>query len=182
MTLITVEDELLIFIMKLRLDLPYFDFATRYSVSITTIQNNFLTYLHACHEIFFVGCMCKISSLEKNKASLPDSFGDIASCRVIIDCTEFPIETPRKDLEAAGQSFSSYKHYLSAKYLIGVGPNGTITFISEDFFGSASDKMITDESKIILYLKFKFSNQNIVFLARDEVILSLYLTFKVRYH
>ena len=66
----TVEDELLIFIMKLRLDLPYFDLATRYSVSITTIQNIFLTYLHARHEIFFVGCMCKIPSLEKNKASL----------------------------------------------------------------------------------------------------------------
>jgi len=58
-TSITVEDELLIFIMKLRLDLPYFDLVTRYSVSITTIQNIFLTYLHACHEIFFVGCMCK---------------------------------------------------------------------------------------------------------------------------
>ena len=152
-TSITVEDELLIFIMKLRLDLPYFDLATRYSVSITTIQNIFLTYLHACHEIFLVGCMFKIPSLEKNKASLPDSFGGIANCHVIIDCTEFPIETPRKDLEAAGQSFSNHKHYLSAKYLIGVAPNGTITFISEGFPGSASDKMITRESKMISHLK-----------------------------
>ena len=72
---------------------------------------------------------------------------------MIIDCTEFQIETPRKDLEAAGQSFSNYKHYLSAKYLIGVAPNGAITFISEGFPGSASDKMITDESKIISHLK-----------------------------
>ena len=91
--------------MKLRLDLPYFDLATRYSVSITTIQNIFLTYLHACYEI---DCMCKIPSLEKNKASLPDSFGGVANRR-------FQIETPRKYLEAAGQAFSNYKHYLSAE-------------------------------------------------------------------
>lgn len=72
--------------MKLRLDLPYFDLA---SVSITTIQNIFLTYLHAFHEIFFVGCMNKIPSLHGvGKASLPESFGDIANCRVIIDCTK----------------------------------------------------------------------------------------------
>jgi hypothetical protein len=72
---ISVEDEILIFLMKLRLDLPYFDLGSRYSVSITTIQNIFLTYLHAFHEIFFVGCMNQIPSLEKNKASLPESFG-----------------------------------------------------------------------------------------------------------
>ena len=83
---------------------------------------------------------------KKNKASLPDSFGGVANCR-------FQIETPRKYLEAAGQSFSNYKHYLSAKYLIGVAANGAITFISEGFPGSASDKMITDQSKIISHLK-----------------------------
>ena len=59
-------------------------------------------------------------------ASLPDSLGGIANCLVIIDCTEFQIETPQKDLEVAGQSFSNYKHYLSAKYLIGVARNGAI--------------------------------------------------------
>jgi len=72
---------------------------------------------------------------------------------VITDCTEFQIETPRRDLEAAGQSFSNYKHYFSAKYLIGVAPNGAITFISGGFPGSARDKMITNESRIISHLK-----------------------------
>ena len=154
-TKISVEDELLIFLTKLRLDLPYFDLGSRYSVSITTIQNIFLTYLHAFHEIFFVGCMNKIPSLEKNKASLPESFGDIANCRVIIDCTEFRIESPRKDLNAAAQTFSNYKHYLSSKFLIGVAPNGTITFVSQGFPGSASDKIITEESKIISHLEVR---------------------------
>ena len=99
-TTISMEDEVLILLMKLKLDLPYFDLARRYSVSITIIQNIFVTYLHAFHGVFFVGCMDKVPSLEKNKASLPQSFGDIANCRVIIDCTELRIESPRKDHEA----------------------------------------------------------------------------------
>ena len=141
--------------VSINYDLPYFDLGSRYSVSITTIQNIFLTYLHAFHEIFFVGCMNKIPSLEKNKASLPESFGDIANCRVIIDCTEFRIESPRKDQNAAALTFSNYKHYLSSKFLIGVAPNGTITFVSKGFPGSTSDKIITDESKIISLLKMR---------------------------
>ena len=32
------------------------------------------------------------------------------------------------------------------------------------------DLLFTGELKVILYLKFKLSNQNIVFLPRDEVI------------
>ena len=51
---ISLEDQLLIFLMKLRLDLPYYDLAIRYSVSETTIQNIIMTYLHALHEIFLL--------------------------------------------------------------------------------------------------------------------------------
>jgi len=40
-TSISSSDQLLMFLMRLKLDLPYFDFARRYSVSETTIQNNF---------------------------------------------------------------------------------------------------------------------------------------------
>jgi len=150
---ITSSDQLLIFIMKLRLDLPYFDLAKRYSVSHTTIQNVFLTYLHVFHEIFFQGYMDSVPSLEKNKCSMPNSFEELSNCRIIIDCTEFLIETPRKDLEAAAASYSNYKSRLTAKFLIAVAPNGSITFVSEGFPGSTSDKVVTDQSKIISHLK-----------------------------
>ena len=150
---ISLEDQLLIFLMRLRLDLPYYDLAIRYSVSETTIQNIIMTYLHALHEIFFVGMMKDLPSQEKNKCSLPGSFEGITNCRIIIDCTEFRIAAPRKDLAAASVSYSNYKHYLSAKYLIGVAPNGAITFVSHGFPGSTSDKSITNESGVISHLK-----------------------------
>ena len=97
---ISCEDQLLILLMRLKLDLPYFDIARRYSVSQSTIQNIVMTYLHALHEIFYDGMMATLPSQAKNQCSLPDSFGDIANCRVIIDCTEFRIATPRSDLQA----------------------------------------------------------------------------------
>ena len=152
-TSISKQDHLLLFIVRLRLNLPYFDLARRFCVSHTTVQNIFLTYLHAFHEIFYIGIMDEIPSLEKNRCSLPSSFGDMANCRIILDCTEFRIETPRKDLEAATSSYSNYKHNKTAKFLIGVAPNGSITFVCQAFPGSTSDRMVTDQSGVISHLK-----------------------------
>ena len=81
------------------------------------------------------------------------AFGDITNCRIIIDCTEFRIPSPRKDLAAASASYSNYKNYLTAKYLIGVAPNGAITYVSNGFPGGVSDKVITSESGVISHLK-----------------------------
>ena len=151
-TSISIEDQLLILLMRLKLDLPYFDLARRYTVSQTTIQNIVMTFLHAPHEIFFEGMMDSLPSQQKNRCSLPESFGDLANCRVILDCTELRIEAPRKDLQAATAAYSNYKHYLTAKYLIGVSPNGAITYISKGFPGSTSDKIVTQQSNIISHL------------------------------
>ena len=152
-TSITHEDQLLICLMKLKLDLPLFDIAKRYLVSRTTVHNVFMTYLYLLHEILFKGVLNKIPSLEKNQSCLPDSFGDFSNCRVILDCTEFMIEKPCSDLNAASLLYSNYKHNLSAKYLIAVAPNGTITFVSNGYLGSISDKMITDDSGILNHMK-----------------------------
>ena len=111
-----------------------------------------MTYLHTMHEILFVGFMDKLPSQQSNKASVPDSFSDFSNCRIIIDCTELRISTPRRDLVAASASYSSYKHFLPVKYLAGVTPNGAITFLSKGFPGCTSDKVITAESGVISHL------------------------------
>ena len=49
---------------------------------------------------------------------------------VIIDCFEVFIDRP-SDLLARAQTFSSYKHHNTIKVLIGISPQGTITFASE---------------------------------------------------
>ena len=64
---------------------------------------------------------------------MPHSFGDLSNCKIIIDSTEFLLESPRKDLEAAAASYSNYKSRLTAKVLTAVARTGIITFVSKGF-------------------------------------------------
>ena len=41
--------------------------------------------------------------------------------------------------------WSQYKHHKTAKYLVGVTPQGTINFISKGYGGRVSDKYITED-------------------------------------
>ena len=152
-TQINDKNQLLICLMKLKLDVPLFDLATRFHVSRTTIHNIFMTYLHALNEILYDGMMQTIPSLAKNGGSMPESFANFTNCRIIFDFTEFKITTPRRDLNAAAASYSNYKHNLTGKFLIGVAPNGSITFVSEGFPGNTSDKMVTDQCGVLNHLQ-----------------------------
>lgn len=49
-------------------------------------------------------------------------------------------------------TFSSYKHRNTWKVLIGISPNGVVTFVSTLFPGSTSDKVITLKSGLLKQL------------------------------
>ena len=51
------------------------------------------------------------------------------SLRCTLDCTEIFIERPRH-MELQAQTWSDYKKYNTAKYLVGIAPNGMISFLS----------------------------------------------------
>ena len=62
--------------------------------------------------------------------------------RVILDATELYIEKPSlPDLQQ--MTFSNYKNNNTFKGLVGISPSGAITFISNLFSGSISDKELT---------------------------------------
>ena len=50
-------------------------------------------------------------------------------CGHIIDCFEIFVDRPSA-LLARVQTYSSYKHHNTAKYLIGITPHGIVSFIS----------------------------------------------------
>lgn len=79
---------------------------------------------------------------EKNKVieNMPYVFrSNFPQCRVIVDCTEFPIQKPSNPKEQQ-LTFSSYKNTNTVKCLVGIAPSGGISFISEAWGGSVSDK------------------------------------------
>ena len=56
------------------------------------------------------------------------------------------------DLLDCAQVWSNYKHHSTMKLLIGITPQGTVSFVSRCAGGRISDKEITEQSGIMDYL------------------------------
>lgn len=69
-------------------------------------------------------------------------------CVVIIDCFEIFMERPAT-LMARAQTWSNYKQHNTCKFLIGITPQGTISFISKAWGSHACDVHITENCGIL---------------------------------
>lgn len=135
------KDQLLLTLMKLKLNLLNDDLAFRFKISRETVSNIFKTWLFALHEILFKLLMAEIPSRHKNKMCMPASFSSFTNCRIIIDCTEVNTIQPGK-MDRQKSTYSTYKHRNTLKGLVGVAPNCVVTFVSELYPGSTSDKKL----------------------------------------
>jgi hypothetical protein len=142
-------DQLLLTLMKLRLNAPHLDLAERFSVSQATVSNIFLTYIHAIHEILFEQLMSDIPSRSKNKMCLPNCFSSFTECRLVLDCTEIFTVVSRKSMAVQKQTYSAYKHHHTFKGLVGVAPNGVVTYVSDLYAGATSDKKIVQDCGVL---------------------------------
>ena len=64
--------------------------------------------------------MTSVPSRDKNKLSAPSSFNQFGSGRVIIDCTDIGIATPRL---MSQQNVTYFRGMHSFKIIVGVAPN-----------------------------------------------------------
>ena len=78
--------------------------------------------------------------------NMPQDFkGKYPNTRAIIDCTEIKCQMP-SSLLLNSELFSSSKNHTTLKGLIAISPAGHISFISQLYTGSISDREITERS------------------------------------
>lgn len=144
--------QFLLTLMKLRKGYDYTDLGYRFGISRQTASN----YFHKVLVVLYRRLLSLIlwPKREKLKENMPEcfkvSFGE--SVVVIVDCFEIFTEKP-SDLLTAAAMWSNYKHHYTCKFLIGISPLGSVTYISEGWGGRTSDKHITEKSSFLNLLE-----------------------------
>jgi AraC-like DNA-binding protein len=148
-TSMSLDDQLLMTLMKLTMNCKDADLAHRFNCSRSTVSNVFNTFVHALHELLVDGIHDKIfPSQLKCKGSMPKVFDEFASARASIDAVEITQDIPR-DLNHQARAYSNYKCRHTVKAVTAVAPNGTITYCSKLYPGSTSDVAIVRHSKVM---------------------------------
>lgn len=137
-------DCLMLVLMRLRLNLFNEDLAYRFGISLSRTSDIIQRWI----DVMFTSLKCLIvwPSKEAVYANMPQVFKELfPHTRCIIDCSEVFIERPYS-YKARAQTFSNYKKHNTVKFLIGITPNGAISFLSQCWGGRATDKFITHHS------------------------------------
>ena len=77
------------------------------------------------------------------------SFG--AKVSVIIDCFVIFLKQP-SNLQAQMSTWSSYKHHNMVQVLLGITPQGIVSFVSDPWGGHMSDKYLTEHCGVLDHL------------------------------
>lgn len=151
---LTKFQKVILVLMRLKLNLSVQYLADQFKVLPGTISKTFQTNLN----VMFV----KLQSLiywptqDERRLTMPMEFRKFFGLKIavyIIDCFEIFIERSSK-LKARAQTWSSYKHHNTVKYLIGISPQGSISYISQGYGGRASDKSVTNDSGFLEKLQY----------------------------
>jgi len=145
---LTKFQQLILCLLKLRLNLAHIDIGQRLGINKSTASRIFLNMVDVLHER--LKRMLVWPEREELRETMPMSvrvhFG--TKVVVIIDCFEVFLETP-SNLGARAWTWSSYKHNNTVKFLIGVAPQGSISFLSKGWGGRTSDKCITENCGLL---------------------------------
>ena len=144
---ISFEDQMFITLMKVRQNYTSLHLAQLFSYSVATISNIVITFIHVLHDVVFKEIMTTVPSRHKKNTCIPSSFSSsgFSTCTIIIDCTDIEVATPGL-MSHQHATYSSYRGMNSFKVLVGVAPNTVITFVSQLYPGSISDKGIVQRS------------------------------------
>ncbi|XP_034231500.1 uncharacterized protein LOC117639733 [Thrips palmi] len=144
----TPRDRLFMTLIRLRRGIPLRDLSFVCGMSLGFASECVYTWIRlmslTAQKLEAAMCLSAADQTE-NK---PKCFKPFPNLKMIIDSTEFKVETP-SNFEQQANLFSFYKKTTTAKVLIGISCYGGISFISEAFEGSISDKQIVLKSGLM---------------------------------
>ena len=148
---LTQFQEFAMTLMRLRLNLTIADLAYRFAISTSTTSADILKWSDIDYNRLEV--MLKWPSQDNLIATTPMFFRQHFKTKVvvIVNCFEVFCHKPKNHM-AKAETFSSYKHHNTVKFLIGVTPHGVISFVSKAWGGRTPDKHLTDKCGIMKYL------------------------------
>ncbi|XP_034046320.1 uncharacterized protein LOC117527924 [Thalassophryne amazonica] len=141
---LSLEDQLLVTLMKLRLNLRNLDLAHRFGSSETTIGNVIKTFICALHDLLFDRVVDhKIPSQAICKGSMPKSFQEFIS-----DAMEVTQDI-QGDLGKESSAYSNYKSWHAVKVEPGVNLNSDHDYCSNVYPGSTSEAAIVQDCGLL---------------------------------
>ncbi|CAN7995935.1 unnamed protein product, partial [Ixodes pacificus] len=151
--LLSSAEQLFLVLVRLRLGLFEKDLAYRFKVSTATVSKICITWISYIY--INIGQLPLWLPREAVDDEMPPAFKErYPSTRVILDATEVKCEAS-SSLALQSATFLSYKSTNTLKGLVGISPDGTVTFFSDLFTGSMSDKECVEKSG---FLKLAFNH------------------------
>ena len=140
-------DEYFLVMCRLRQGFPEEHLSHLFDISTSTVSRIFISWINFMY--LRLGQLNIWPTRQVINETMPEDFKQkYSSTRVIIDCTEVRCQMP-SSLHLNGELFSNYKHHTTLKGLIGISPGGAITFISQLYTGSISDREIVVRSGLL---------------------------------
>ncbi len=146
-----IMDQILMTMMKLKLNLLQGDLAERFDVSQSVVSRILSYWIDTMEEHMRV--YIPWLPRETIRSTMPQCFKEnFLNTTCIIDCSETTLQKAH-NLDSRGESYSHYYSSNTLKYLVAIAPCGLIMFISPAYGGRCSDKFITQESGFLDYLQ-----------------------------
>ncbi|XP_063437815.1 uncharacterized protein LOC134718896 [Mytilus trossulus] len=147
------SDQLFITLIKLRCAKEDVELSLLFDLSVSTIARIFNTWINFLY--FQLNELNIWPSRDIVDKHMPVDFHrKFPRTRVILDATEIPIQKSQ-DVNIQSVTWSSYKHKNTVKTMVGCTPRGAISYISDCYGGSTSDRQIIEDSSLLDNTRFE---------------------------
>lgn len=144
---LSAENQLFLVLMKLKGGIFHKHLGHLFDISMSTVSKLFSAWMSFLYlNLTQLGLWLPRQAID---TTMPVAFLDkYPTTRVIIDATEVRCEVASSFVTQSG-TYSYYKSTNTFKGLVGISPNGLVTFVSELYMGSVSDKEIVIKSGLL---------------------------------